>query len=217
MKKILPLLGVVAVVVAAVQLPAQAQTAPAKVVSIGDGDTITVQVSGRNTTVRLACIDASEMGQSPFGKQSRDRLQSVLPIGQVVNLRKIDTDKYGRTVAEIYVGEQSVNLGLVNSGDAVVYRQFLSGCNSTKSQYLLAESNAKSKRLGFWNQDCATMPWDFRQGKTASCGNAKTVIPHKDGTCTSLKAQGIYGPFYRGTDPNYTLARDRDKDGIACE
>ena len=37
------------------------------------------------------------------------------------------------------------------------------------------------------------------------------------GTCKQLKAQGL-GPFYQsGNDPNYTSARDRDRDGIACE
>lgn len=36
-----------------------------------------------------------------------------------------------------------------------------------------------------------------------------------DGTCKDLKVQGL-GPFYPG-DANYTLKRDRDKDGVACE
>jgi micrococcal nuclease len=155
MKKSLFLLAMGAIV--AVQLPAQAQTTTAKIISIGDGDTITVQAGSRNTTVRLACIDAPEMKQAPFGKQSRDRLQSVLPIGQAVNLRKVDTDKYDRMVAEVYVGQRSINLGLVASGHAVVYRQFLNGCNSTKSQYLQTEANAKSQRLAFWDQTCVTL------------------------------------------------------------
>ena len=37
------------------------------------------------------------------------------------------------------------------------------------------------------------------------------------GTCKQLKAQGL-GPFYQSqNDPNYTAARDRDQDGIACD
>ena len=35
------------------------------------------------------------------------------------------------------------------------------------------------------------------------------------GTCLQLKKMGM-GNFQRG-DVNYTPARDRDKDGIACE
>ena len=45
------------------------------------------------------------------------------------------------------------------------------------------------------------------------------IIPqsggYTSGTCADLKKMGM-GNFYRG-DVNYTSARDRDKDGIACE
>jgi uncharacterized protein YkwD len=35
------------------------------------------------------------------------------------------------------------------------------------------------------------------------------------GTCKELKAQGLSD--FRPGDPNYTSARDRDNDGVACE
>ena len=54
-----------------------------KVVSVGDGDTIRVSSpSGRNkTTVRLACIDAPETSQGPYGNDARRALQGELAIG----------------------------------------------------------------------------------------------------------------------------------------
>lgn len=54
-----------------------------KVVSVGDGDTIRVSSpSGRNkTTVRLACIDAPETSQAPYGNDARRALQGELAIG----------------------------------------------------------------------------------------------------------------------------------------
>ena len=48
-------------------LPAQAAT----VLSVGDGDTLRVDDRGKRLTIRLACIDAPEMAQSPYGDQSR--------------------------------------------------------------------------------------------------------------------------------------------------
>jgi hypothetical protein len=42
----------------------------------------------------------------------------------------------------------------------VLYNQYLSGCAATKDQYLQAESQARQQRLGFWNQQSPTMPWD---------------------------------------------------------
>ena len=35
-------------------------------------------------------------------------------------------------------------------------------------------------------------------------------------TCTAAKAAG-YGPYYRGSDPEYFWYRDADSDGIVCE
>ena len=53
----------------------QGQSVRATVLSIGDGDTIRVRQAGRALTVRLACIDAPETAQSPWGHQARRYLQ----------------------------------------------------------------------------------------------------------------------------------------------
>ncbi|MGB5241591.1 MAG: thermonuclease family protein, partial [Prochlorococcaceae cyanobacterium] len=86
-----------------VALPAEgsAQTGQAEVLSIGNGDTIRVRQGGRAITVRLACIDAPETAQSPWGQQARRYLQQSLPIGREVSLEVKTTDRYGRTVAEV--------------------------------------------------------------------------------------------------------------------
>jgi Micrococcal nuclease (thermonuclease) homologs len=89
-----------------------AEAFAATVLSIGDGDTIRVRQAGRPTTVRLACIDAPEMAQSPYGQQARLYLQQRLPIGREVVLDVKTTDRYGRTVAEVFSG---VNINLVRT------------------------------------------------------------------------------------------------------
>ncbi len=142
-----------------------AQTTPATVVSIGDGDTLRIRQSGQVTTIRLACIDSPERAQSPWGQQSTSRLKQLLPQGRAVQVREITRDRYGRTVAELYVGKQSVNLQMVQEGQAAVYRQYLNGCAATKDQYLQAETQARQKKLGFWNQKSPIMPWDYRRSR----------------------------------------------------
>jgi len=75
----------------------------------------------------------------------------------------VNTDDLGRTVAEVYRGNQSVNLQMVKEGQAVVYPQHLNNCTATKDQYLQAEATAKQQRLAFWNQAQPVMPWGFRR------------------------------------------------------
>jgi endonuclease YncB( thermonuclease family) len=149
-----------------------AQGIKATVLSIGDGDTIRVRQAGKALTVRLACIDAPESAQTPYGLEARTYLQQRLPIGREVSLNIKTTDRYGRSVAEVFSGV-NINLAMVEDGQAFAYRQFLSGCNA--KEYLDAEYRASRRRYGVWQVEGGiTRPWDFRRGRRLA------VIP--DGT-----------------------------------
>jgi micrococcal nuclease len=215
MKKIILIVGLLALAASPVLA---SSTLSGTVISVGDGDTLTMKTAGGNKTIRLGCIDAPETKQSPWGDLATKQLKSLLPVGTAISVRSIDVDKYGRTVGEVSSGEKLINLELVSSGHAVVYRQYLGGCPSTAKRYTAAEDMAKASKLIFWSQTCPTMPWDFRRGIQAACAQKPPKQGYVSGTCKALKAQGIYGPFYRDQgDPNYRPERDRDKDGIACE
>ncbi|MCP9784169.1 thermonuclease family protein [Cyanobium sp. WKJ7-Wakatipu] len=166
------LLGVVALAVFAWPAGVVAQGVKATVLSIGDGDTIRVRQAGKALTVRLACIDAPETAQSPYGQQARTYLQQRLPIGREVSLNIKTTDRYGRSVAEVFSGV-NINLALVEDGQAFAYRQYLSGCDA--KEYLDAEYRAGRRRYGVWQVPGGiTRPWDFRRARRSA------VIP--DGT-----------------------------------
>jgi len=139
------LLGVVALAAMAWPAGGLAQGVNATVLSIGDGDTIRVRQAGKALTVRLACIDAPETAQSPYGQQARTYLQQRLPIGREVSLNLKTTDRYGRSVAEV-ISETNINLALVEDGQAFAYRQYLSGCDA--KAYLEAEERASRALRG---------------------------------------------------------------------
>lgn len=135
----------------------------ATVVSTGDGDTLRVNDGRKTVTVRLGCIDAPERSQRPHGQMAANRLRQLLPKGQTVELRTIDQDRYGRTVAEVYVNNQSINLQMVRDGMALLYRQYSKNCDA--NQFIQAEQQAKQQGLGIWNPSnpLQVMPWDYRK------------------------------------------------------
>ena len=166
------LIGIVLMLSAAWPHEGGARNLSGSMLSIGDGDTIRVRQAGKTLTVRLACIDAPETAQSPYGQQARMYLQQRLPIGREVSLNINTTDRYGRSVAEVFSGV-NINLALVEDGKAFVYRQYLRGCDA--KAYLEAEERASRARLGVWQVEGGiTRPWDFRRGRRSA------VIP--DGT-----------------------------------
>jgi len=133
----------------------------AMVLSFGEGDTIRVRQDGKAITVRLACIDAPETAQRPYGQNAKQYLQQRLPLGSIVTLEQKTTDRYGRLVAEVFNGI-NINLAMVEDGQAFVYRQYLGGCDA--KEYLDAEFRASRRRYGVWQVEGGIIrPWDFRR------------------------------------------------------
>jgi micrococcal nuclease len=151
---------------------AQVDRLAGQVVSTGDGDTLAASINGQQLTIRLACIDAPETSQ-PYGREAADYLRALLPRGAAIQVRVVDTDRYGRTVAEIYRSNGNlVNVDMVQSGHAVVYYDYLAGCEASRDRLIAAETTAKDRRLAFWSQSNPIMPWDWRQGARPSTAPA---------------------------------------------
>lgn len=158
-----PLLAVVLATVLPQSLAASSQRAV--VLSIGDGDSIRVRRDGRTVTVRLACIDAPEISQSPWGPQARQHLQQLLPVGRNVLLDVKARDRYGRVVAEV-TSDRNIGLGMVADGHAFAYRQYLPHCNARA--YLHAEARASRRRHGVWQPEGGiTRPWIYRRRRAS--------------------------------------------------
>ena len=60
-------------------------TIPCTVAKVTDGDSIVCAHLGR---VRLLGIDAPELSQKPFGKQSQGALAAMIPLGSTVQLEQ---------------------------------------------------------------------------------------------------------------------------------
>jgi len=137
---------------------------PVTLVSVGDGDTVRVTSrSGEQFTIRLACIDAPETAQGVSGKWSTQTLKALIQ-GKSISLKPQVKDRYGRTVAEIYIGNRNINLQMVRQGAAYAYRKYLKQCD--RDAYLRAESIANKEKLGVWGPyRPKQLPWDFRRSR----------------------------------------------------
>ena len=219
-----PLLG--ALVLHPLQATGWAQASPratqVTVLSIGDGDTIRVRQGRQVLTVRLACMDAPETAQSPYGQQARRYLQQRLPIGKPVTLEVKAMDRYKRTVAEV-IADVNINLAMVEDGQAFAYRQYLGNCNARA--YLEAEERARRRRKGIWGVPGGiTRPWEFRRQRKA--GAALSAEPRQpsgtsaDGATSTVRYRcreiGSYAKAQQLLRQGHTDL-DRDGDGVACE
>lgn len=126
-----------------------------KVIDVADGDSLTLLVERTPVKIRLAEIDAPEKGQA-FGNRAKQALAD-LTFGQTVTAIEQTTDRYGRTVARVYVGSRDVNAEMLRQGMAWVFDRYV----TDRALYAL-QDQAKVRRIGLWNDPDAIPPWQFR-------------------------------------------------------
>jgi micrococcal nuclease len=136
--------------------PATPAVGKFSVVRVHDGDSLTLVGSdGLEISVRLRGIDAPELGQ-PYGYEAKQALQSLLNAG-TVGLSEPEKGKYGRYVADVYLGDTWVNQAMVAEGHA-----WCDQVNSFNRTLYSAEQQAKSNGKGLWASPTPAPPWIWR-------------------------------------------------------
>lgn len=142
-----------------------------KVIKIVDGDTIDVLTSGKQTVrLRFNGIDCPERGQ-PFGNNATKFVSDTVG-GKMVRLVTHGDDKYGRTIADIYLPVSDadnpagvvmpdlfLNRELVKRGLAWHYKKY-----SDDERLASDEDNARQQKSGLWGGSHKVIaPWDWRK------------------------------------------------------
>jgi endonuclease YncB( thermonuclease family) len=128
-----------------------------KVVSIADGDTITVLDSEKvQYKIRLEGIDAPERGQA-FGTKSKEKLSELVGEKEVV-VRWEKKDRYGRILGDVHLDDRLINLEMVQDGMAWHYKQY-----SKSKELAEAEEEARKAKKGIWGDKSPEPPWEFRK------------------------------------------------------
>jgi len=155
--------------------PIQPGTVTAQVVRVIDGDTIEVNIGGKSYTVRYIGIDTPETVHPTkpveyLGKEASDKNKELVS-GKTARLDKdvSETDKYGRLLRYVYVGDLFINAELVRLG----YAQVATYPPDVKYQdlFLKLQREAREAGRGLWGIAVTTAP---TQTPTQI---PKTVIP----------------------------------------
>ena len=126
-------------------------------VSVHDGDTLTVLIDHRPVRVRLTDIDAPELGQ-PFGTRSRQSL-SELCFGKPAELDVRSRDRYGRTLAQVTCVGKDANAEQVRRGYAWIYTRYA----PLDSPLYTLQGEARAASRGLWGDPAPIPPWHWRR------------------------------------------------------
>jgi len=129
----------------------------ARVVSVHDGDTLTVVIEHRQVKVRLTDIDAPELRQ-PFGTRSKQSL-SEMCFGKVAALEVRGQDRYKRSLARVTCDGTDANAEQVRRGYAWTYTRYA----RADSPLHAIQIEARSAHRGLWSDPASVPPWEWRR------------------------------------------------------
>ena len=190
-----------------------------RIVSISDGDTVTLLTSEKTQVkIRLAEIDAPESGQ-PYGKRSKEILSDFI-FGEDVQVKITDQDRYGRSVGTVFHNNININRQMVQLGAAWAYRAYL------KDKTLIAvENDAKKAGVGLWGLHASQImsPWEWRQRRRTTEQVAAKPEIRSDRKNYSCQQRKTCSQITSCEEAKFLLitcghtAIDGNRDGVPCE
>ena len=74
----------------------------------------------------------------------------------------VNTDRYGRTVGHVWIGDRNINREMIREGHAWAYRRYLDD-----KTLIDDETHAQKNGIGLWGlpETERVPPWDWRRGK----------------------------------------------------
>ena len=136
--------------------------------SIYDGDTLRVVKGNQELKIRFCGIDAPELKQS-LGVEARDYLRSLIDNSNgTVHLIRSGMDRYGRTIADLFVPLESnpeqeihLNSAMIEAGMAWHYEKYSDDCLDRKG-LAIAEDIARDNKVGV-HSGVHQKPWEWRR------------------------------------------------------
>jgi endonuclease YncB( thermonuclease family) len=134
----------------------------ARVVTVHEGDRLTIHHDGRNETIYLKDIDCPDLKQ-PYGKQAKLVTAAFIGHRDVV-VRGLKRDKQGRVSAEVFLHDgRNVGHELLKEGLAWWRRSA-----SSDAGLEVVEELARASGKGLWADSDPVPPWKWKAPKKTS-------------------------------------------------
>ena len=123
-----------------------------------DGDTVQIKSHGVKILARVWGIDTPEKKQ-PGGKDALWYLVRMAK-GKKVRVVPVESGKYGRLIAKLYVKDKFVNLEMVKAGHAWWYKHFSPEWKAGEE----AQAEARAAKRGIWGAETPPInPYKWRK------------------------------------------------------
>lgn len=158
---------------------AEPQVLKGEVSKVTDGDSVIVKTEdGKEEQVQLEGIDAPEFKQAA-GDKAADYLKEKV-LKKPVEVRWKARDNYKRILGTIFHEDKDVNLEMLTKGWAWHYERY-----NKDEKYAAAQKQAKEAKIGLWEEENPTAPWDFRRSnrggaKEETAGSEKAKEEKKE-------------------------------------
>jgi len=141
-----------------------------RVTHVQDGDSFVLHAAGRRQRVRMASIDAPELGQSsrqrpgqPYARAAHTALSRFIA-GKTLTLACFETDAYGRHVCDVPLDDGEAH----TTASQRMVAQGLAWANRQRPDFLRdpaldkLERTARMEKRGLWRDHHPVAPWVWR-------------------------------------------------------
>lgn len=165
------------------------------VTKVIDGDTLELNSSEK---VRLLGVNAPEKGE-PYYAEAKKRLEQLV-LNKTVLMERDDEDRdrYGRMLRYVYIGDEMVNLVLLEEGYATLY--VLQPNEAYETLFRNAEEAARASRMGVWSlvseHECAScirveVNWNAKGDDCTNANGEWIAIENLCSFCCNLKGWSL--------------------------
>ncbi|MBD3244547.1 MAG: hypothetical protein GF335_00980 [Candidatus Moranbacteria bacterium] len=231
--------------VADIDFPVATETSPAKnpktnqefypVLKVVDGDTITVNIKGRQEKIRMIGLDTPETvdPRKPvqcFGKEASNKAKELLA-NKKVRLEKDpsqgDRDKYNRLLRYVYLEDGTLyNKLMIEQGFAHEYTYNIP--YKYQNQFKTAQKQARKNKRGLWGDKCkgnttqAAKQNSDQSKQDSATSSSQTSNQIKNNSNFICDCSKLCSQMQNCDEAQFQLEkcgckqRDGDNDGIAC-